>query len=369
MAPSPTLVGAERLRTLERELVLHGADLALLLIYDRPERERERPGLPRTYLAQRCVSDEHLDAMMEAFRSVGAYVELFAGERAWISALAEGGLQQLPQRMKAVYNGIGWGVGVEGFMPGRKALVPLLADSYEMICINADAHACAVTVHKFHSSLILKGLGVDVPRTWHFRLPQGWVGDPPPQGTRVIAKSTYEAWSVGVGPDSVFIVDETLNQRVATVAHDIGQAVTVQEFISGREVYVPVWSCPEPILTPPMEAVTARAPSNPDSVMTLEDSIGGEVHYRPFDGSSDLIERLCAAAIGVVDIFDLYGLARIDFRIDDDERLWVFDIAIDPGVAVENSAFQSLAEFDFDHQSFLRTVVAATLASKHALKI
>lgn len=365
----PTLAGAERLRALEKKLALRGADLALLLIYDRPERESERPGLPRTYFAQRCVSDEHLDAMLEAFRSVGSYVELFAGERAWIDALAQGRLQQLPQRMKAVFNGIGWGVGVEGFMPGRKALVPLLADSYEMTCINADAHACAVTVHKFHSSLILKGLGVDVPRTWHYRSPHGWVGDPPPPGSRVIAKSTYEAWSVGVGPDSVFVVDGTLDARVAAVAHDIGQAVTVQEFISGREVYVPVWSCPDPILTPPMEAVTARAPSDPDSVMTLEDSFGGDVHYRPFDASAALIERLCVAAIGVVDIFDLYGLARIDFRIDEEERLWVFDIAIDPGVAVENSAFQSLAEFDFDHQSFLRTVVAATLASRQVLKI
>jgi D-alanine-D-alanine ligase len=364
----PSRTGWERLRAIERTLVQHAEDLALFLVYDRPERERERPGLWRTYFAQRCVSDAHLDATIGAFRSVGAYVELFAGERAWISALADGRLQRLPQRMKAAFNGIGWGIGVEGFMPGRKALVPLIADAYGITCVNSDAHACAVTVHKFHSSLIAGGVGIRTPRTWHFRPGHGWVGQAPPHGTRVIAKSTYEAWSVGVTDCSVFVVDESADARVAEVGESIGQPVTVQEFISGREVYVPVWSCPERILSPLMEAVATRAPGDPDAVTTIEDSIEhGGVSYRPFDGALDLVERLGAAAITVVDLFDLSGLARIDFRVDDRERAWVIDIAIDPGVAVENSAFQSLAEYGFDHPAFLRTVVAATLSAQGLL--
>jgi D-alanine-D-alanine ligase len=362
---SPT--GSARLRALERLLVRQADDLAFFLVYDRPEREHERPGLWRTYFADRCVSDEYLDTMIDAFRSAGSYVELFKGELAWMSALAEGRLQRLPQRLKAAFNGIGWGIGVEGFMPGRKALVPLIADAYGMTCINSDAHACAVTVHKFHSSLILGGLGILVPRTWHYRPPHGWVGHTPPAGTRVIAKSTYEAWSVGVTDDSVFVVDETLEARVVEVANGIGQAVTVQEFIPGREVYVPVWSCPERISTPPMEAVATRAPNDPDAVMTIEDSIGGGVRFRRFDGPEELIERLGTSAFGVVDAFDLYGLCRIDFRVDDKERLWVFDIAIDPGLVVESSVFQSLAEYGFDYPAFLRTVVAATLSAKGLL--
>ncbi len=361
------LAGSERLHALERALARHADDLALFLVYDRPERERERPGLSRTYFAERCVSDEQLDVTIDAFRSVGAYVELFAGERAWVTALADGRVKALPQRMKAAFNGIGWGIGVEAFMPGRKALVPLLADAFGITCVNSDAHACAITVHKFHSSLILDGLGIRVPRTWHYRPPHGWVGQVPPRGARVIAKSTYEAWSVGVTKDSVFDVDDTLDAHVAEVANSIGQAVTVQEFVPGLEVYVPVWSCPERILTPPMEAIAARAHGDPDAVMTIEDSIRGGVRFRRFNGSKYLVERVCAAAITVVNAFDLYGLARIDFRIDEEERPWVIDIAIDPGVAVENSVFQSAAEFDFDYESFLRTVVAASLAAKRVL--
>lgn len=369
MSAPPPNAGADRLHAIERALVREANEVALFLVFDRPERERERPGLWRTYFAQRCFSDAHLDAMISAFREVGAYVELFAGERAWFNALADERLDQLPQRLKAAFNGIGWGVGDEGFMPGRKALVPLVADAYNMVCINADAHACAVTVHKFHSSLVLGGIGIRAPKTWHFRPPLGWVGAPPSAGTRVIAKSTYEAYSVGVTDRSVFVVDDTADARVAELAQRIGQPVTVQEFIPGREVYVPVWSCPEHIISPPMEAVADRAPDDPAAVITIEDSIRtGAVRYRPFDGPDELIDRLATTAIGVVEAFDLCGLSRIDFRVDAQERIWVFDIAVDPGLAVENSVFNSLAQFGFEHEAFLRTVVAATLSAKGLLQ-
>jgi D-alanine-D-alanine ligase len=362
--------GDQALRDLERALARRGEDLALFLVYDRPERERERPGLWRTYFARRCVSDRYLDALIDAFRSIGSYVELFSGERAWISAMAEGRLQHLPHQMKAAFNGIGWGVGSEGFMPGRKALVPLIADAYGITCVNSDAHACALTVHKFHSSLVLDGLGIRVPRTWHYRSSHGWVAAAPPVGTHVITKSTYEAWSVGVTDDSVFVVDDTVETRVDAIAERIGQPVTVQEFIPGREVYVPVWSCPERIVAPPMEAIATRARESPTAVITIEDSIrGGGVRYQPFDGPDEVIQRLGRTAIAVLDAFDLYGVARIDFRVDDQDRLWVIDIAIDPGLAVENSAFQSLAQWGFDHPAFLRAVVAATLTTKGLLHV
>ncbi|MBS1871015.1 MAG: hypothetical protein JSS99_15290 [Actinobacteria bacterium] len=368
MSALPLVVGAPRLRALERELVERADDLALFLVYDRPERERERPGLWRTYFAQRCVSDEQLDLTLAAFRSVGAYAELFIGEQAFMSALAERRLQRLDRQIKVAFNGIGWGIGPDGFMPGRKALVPLIADAYGMACVNSDAHACAVTVHKFHSSLVLDGLGVRVPRTWHYRQSHGWIGSAPPRGTRVIAKSTYEAWSVGVTESSVFSVDETLDARVAEIAGSIGQPTTVQEFVSGREVYVPVWSCPERIVAPPLETVVTRAPGDPDAVLTIEDSVrGGAVRYRRFHGPAELVERLSQTAVAVLEIFDLYGLARIDFRVDDAEQLWVIDIAIDPGIGVDSSAFMSVAELGFDHPAFLRAVVAATLGAKGLL--
>lgn len=356
-----------RLRELERALTQRAPDLAMFFVYDRPERVGERPGLARTYFAQRCVSDSQLTLMLRAFRSEGAYVELFHGERPFIGALAAGRLQRLPQTLKVAYNGIGWGIAADGFKPGRKALVPLLADAYELICANSAPYPCVLTLNKFDSFLVLQALGVKTPRTWHFRPGSGWIGGPPHEGARVIAKSTYEAWSVGVTDDSVFFWDGTGDERVAAVAERIAQPVTVQQFIPGVEVYVPVLSCPERIVTPPIEVVMAKSPHDPDAIMTADDNLHHGSEYRPFSCSPELLSRLDQSARRIFDIFGLEGLARIDFRIDDDEVPWVFDVAIEPAVESESSAYLSMAEYGFSHSEFLRTVIAASLATQGLL--
>lgn len=342
-------------------------DLAVLLVYDRPERAAERPGLARTYFAERCVTDEQLGFMIDAFGSVNAYVELFAGERPFMEALASGRLQRLGRPLQIAYNGIGWGVGVDGFQRGRKALIPLVADSYGLMCANSDAYACALTLHKFHSFLVLAALGVSTPQTWHFDPSRGWIGDRPPTGLRVIVKSTYEAWSVGVTDESIFVVDESSDRRVTEIAEQIGQAVTVQEFIPGSEVYVSILSCPERIVMPAVEAVITRAPGDPHAVMTLDDNVRRGVGYRLFDGPKELIDRLGRDALTVFEGLQLQGLTRIDFRVDGDGRPWVIDVAVSPGLGRKGPAFLAASEFGLDHPTFLRAVVAASIASEGQL--
>ena len=125
-----------------------------------------------------------------------------------------------------------------------------MADSYGLIGTGSDAYSCAMTRHKHHSFLVLRSLGIDAPPVWHYRLGSGWLGTRPPEGVRVIAKSTYEAWSVGVTEESVFDVDASTELRLTKIAEAIGQPVTVQEFVAGREVCVFVLACPEPTAIP-----------------------------------------------------------------------------------------------------------------------
>jgi D-alanine-D-alanine ligase len=252
-------------------------DLALFLVYDRPGRVSERAGLSRTYFAERCESDEQLSQTVDAFRSCGAYVELFEGERAFVAALADGRLQQLPRKLKIAYNGIGSSVGVEGFKPGHKSLIPAIADSYGMMCANSNAYVSGLGWHKFHQLRLLSSLGLPVPRAWHYRLDGSWAGGmAPPAGVRVIVKSTYEAWSVGVTEASVFNVDDSLDSRVARTAAELGQAVTVQEFVPGRESYVTVLSAPERTVLPPVEAHIMRAEGDPNAIVTINDSFASD---------------------------------------------------------------------------------------------
>jgi len=345
-----------------------GPDLALFLVYDRPSRAQERPGLERAFFTQRCVSDEQLRQTIEAFRSIGAYVRLFEGERPFMAALADGTIHRVGRRVKVVYNGIEGSIAHDAFQPGRKALIPSVADSYGLVCANSNAYACALGRHKFHYLTVLSSLGLPVPRSWHFRPGRGWAGDmTPPADMKVIAKSTYESWSVGVTEASVFYVDASCTDRVARIAEEIGQAVTVQEFIAGSEVCVPVLAVPSRFATPAVEAVLAKAPGDPDAVMTIDDNLArGGVTYRVLTDAT-LDARLGTLARAAFDSLELDSFARIDFRVTSAGDPYIFDIGVSPGLSTGGSAFASIASLGFEHADFLRAVIAASLASHELL--
>jgi D-alanine-D-alanine ligase len=303
--------------------------------------------------------------MTAAFRDVGAYVQLFNGELPLLQALASGGPQGIRRPLKLIYNGIEGGIGPDAFEPGRKALVPAVADAYRITCANSNAYACALGRHKFHYFTVLRALGVRAPRTWHYRGDRGWAGaSNPPEGLKVIAKSTYEAWSVGVTESSVFVVDDTCAARVKAIESRIGQPVTVQEFIAGPEVCVPVIASPEPITTPPVEALLTKAPNDPDAVTTIEDNLDhAKIRRELYSAPKEVIAELNTLAIQAFDALELRGVARIDFRVDSERRPWLTDVGVSPGLARENSAFTSAETLGVDYPTFLRVVVAASLAA------
>jgi D-alanine-D-alanine ligase len=360
--------GELRLRVLEKALVDRAGDLAVFLVFDRPSLIAERPALALTFYEERCETEAQLERLSEAFRSVGAYVELFENEPPFLKALAEGRLLDLGRDLLVAYNGMGWGVG-GGFRPGRKALIPLVADSYDLVCANSDGYACAIGMHKFHCFRLLEALGLGVPPVWQYRPGTGWVDGCPPEGMKVIVKSTYEAWSVGVTEESVFRVDNSCEERASLIAEGIGQPVTVQEFIPGPEVGVTVLSCPEVVVPPPMESILTKAPEDPNAVMTVADNMTeGAVDFRRFEAEPGVMRQLRASASKVLELLQLEGFTRMDFRVDDSGVPWLTDVSVSPGLEPDGSAAGSFAEYGFDHGEFIRAVVASTLGARGLLK-
>ena len=357
------------LRGLEQQMWAIGHELAVFLVYERPSQVVDRPDLAKTFFAQRCVSDDQLDQMIAAYREIGAYVQLFEGEQPFLEALTTRRLELVGRRLPVVYNGIGFGITRGGFQPGRMALLPAITDSYGMLCANSDAYTCAFALHRFHSFVVLRSLGVQAPPVWFYRLGEGWMGDAPPIGTKVIAKNTYEAWSVGVTEDSVFVVDDRCTDRVAAIAEDIGQPVTLQQFVAGHEVCVPIVAVPERVVLPPVQQILAKAPRDPDAVMTIHDNLNLlGVDYHPFEGPSETVRQMVATSHSVFQILQQRALGRMDFRIDDQGQPWLTDAAITPGLGMAGSAFASFGSLGFSYPEFLRVVLATSLASSRQLE-
>lgn len=357
------------LRSVQEATVRIGNELAVFLVYEHPSQTADRPGLAKVSFAERCASEEALNDAIAAFRDIGAYVEVFQGERPFLEALISRRFRSLGRRLEVIYNGIGFGITDGGFEPGRMALLPAIADSYEILCANSDAYTCALTTHRYHSFLVLRSLGVATTPVWHFSLQNGWMGSAPPIGTKVIVKSTYEAWSVGVSEESVFIVDDSTDARVSAIASSIGQPVTLQEFVSGREVCIPIIATPSMHVLPPVEQILEKAPGDPSAVLTHRENLcDGSVSYVPFDGSKDVIRQMTSTAQKVFRIFQQRALGRMDFRIDEQGRPWLTDAAAAPGLSVASSAFASFSQLGFTHAQFLQIVLGASLASAGKLE-
>lgn len=353
------------MRRLEEAVREIANDLAIILVFDRPERVDDRPGLASTYFAERCASIDELNSIASALREVGVYVELYSDERSFVAALADGRHQISGRSVSMVYNGVEGGVSEGGFLPGRKALIPTLCDAYDVLCSNSNPLACALGRHKFHYFTALSAAGLPVPQTWHYRLGTGWAGNRMPTvGTQVIVKSTYESWSVGVTEDSKFVCGADTEDRVSHIAEQIGQAVTVQEFVAGPEVEVTVFAVPERLTAPPALSVLTKAPDDFEAIVTLDDNLrGGALTYAPFVGPSDLLASLDQLAIEAFEALDLGVFARIDFRVDSEGQPWITDVGVSPALGLNSSSWESARQVGLKHGEFVRAVFGATLAS------
>ena len=307
--------------------------------------------------------------MIESLRDVGAYVELLDGDQAFIRAVAANRLQAVSRRLKLVYNGVEGGIGLDAFQPGRKALIPVVADAFDLVASNSNAYACAVGRHKFHYFTLLRALGIRTPMTWHFRLRDGWDGGvAPPSGTTVIVKSTYESWSVGVSEDSVFAYDRKQDGLIREIAASIGQDVCVQTFVSGPEVCVPVYATPERFATTPVRAILAKAPGDPNAIMTFQDvSRKDALTHSPYPEDEPGQQEMIRSAIRVFEALELGAFARIDFRVDRDGSPWVTDVGVSPGIGPGSSAFRSAHAEGLSYGEFVRVAMAATLAYRDLL--
>ena len=348
-----------------QRLQVRAKDVAIFLVYDRPDRAIDRPELDRTYFIERCLSDQQLDSIMSSLREVGCYVELYPSEVALAEALVAGEHAKIGKPIQLVYNGIEGGIGDEtGFGPGRKAMIPALCDAFDVICANSNAYACALGRHKYHYTQILRAHGLPVPEMWHYEFESGWVlGRRPTNGLKVIAKSTYESWSVGVTDTSVFVVDQTIDDRVRDISEHIGQSVSVQVFEAGAELCAPVITASPHVLAPPVVGTfLKRRPNDPEAVMTIDDNLaaGGVKHF-PYDAPDQVCRNAAELAAKCCRALGISGLGRVDMRLTKDEQLFAFDVGVSPGITAKGSSAAAFMSLGYSYDDFVRIVFGSNL--------
>jgi D-alanine-D-alanine ligase len=197
----------------------------------------------------------------------------------------------------------------------------------------------AITQHKFHSLSLLSHFGLPVARCWSFG-EHGWFPTCPPEGLRLIAKLTYEAASIGLAEQSIFEMHSSHERQLRHLASVYRQPITVQEFISGFEVEVPVFETENGAGTIAAVGIELRGHRNlAEQVLTYQTVFGdGYAFYNFATENSYATQRVLATARDAFVALGLAGIARIDFRVCNDGSPFIMEVNSKPHIT-QHSGF------------------------------
>ncbi len=317
----------------------HATKMSVVVLADDPAMVQERPALKAIKYLERLVSDEELNTLSQALISTGISTRTVFGVRALVRAAVDETLFPADTPIKVVIDKTEGGGHRDGFGPARRSTVALLCNQFGFHYPHSDAYAAAITRHKHHQAMLLHQAGIPAPKTWSFHPERGWQTGAPPEGLKVLCKSTYEAWSVGVSENTVRSYDSDADQIVAALCKELGQPVCVQEFIDGPEIYAAVLDPGVAVCTGMIEVRARGGPKSNGSYLVFDD------HFRP-DGlvylpvstvSAAVRDRIAHLAVRTFMLMSMSFVGRVDFRVSEDGTPHVIDIADNPGTAPNSS--------------------------------
>ena len=331
------------------------ADLCVILIMNSREDARmheDYVGFSRT---ASLYDSAEIGDIISTFRSTGIHVEYFEDEMRFINWHQSGGYKDVPRRHKFVYS-----FAINGTGPARRSFVPAYCSQERIPTVNSDAYTSAVGRHKFHANQLLNSLGVPVPRSWLYDAGKGWFrNDKPLTGAYVIGKATYEDGSIGLTPATVGAFDTKLEAAFADLSIALRQPVTVQDFIIGDEIQVPVIELDHHCAPAPVMMLDSNGKRFERGVVSYDDAWSD--HYRfaaPIGLTPKTITDATSTAVDIASALGHHGFARIDFRVGCDGRPLAIDIAAHPHLT-RNSAYGWLfQEIGFSYDEMLLILIA-----------
>ncbi len=184
----------------------------------------------------------------------------------------------------------------------------------------------------------------------------------------LIVKALAEDASVGISQASVVENDEKLAERVAFVHESVGSAAIVEEFVDGREFYVgvlgnrrldvfPVWELTIEQLPPDAHFIATERVKFSDKTQQRYDVRWGEARELP----AKLAAQLQSLAKRVYRAVELTGYARIDFRLDRQEGIWVLEANPNPDIGYGAELPESAAGVGLRYGDLLQRILSLGL--------
>ena len=179
---------------------------------------------------------------------------------------------------------------------------------------------------------------------------------------KYILKPVWEDGSLGITEESVFIFDGTIPE-ILSDKND--RHWFIEEFIDGREFNVSVKASPEgPEMLPPAEMEFHNYPDDVPRIVSykakwIENTFQYDNSSRSFpnDLSNRLMDNIREAVYACWHAFNLKGYARVDMRVDDDEKVYVLEVNANPCISPDSGFISAAVHAGYTHTEVIRDII------------
>lgn len=252
----------------------------------------------------------------------------------------------------------------------RESFVPAILEMLEIPYVGSGPATLAVCLNKAWAKMIVSASGVNTSLSHVFlRLQDAENCD---MKFPVILKPNCEGSSIGINADNVVYDKAALLSKLDEMIRTYNQGILVEPFISGREFSVGVIARPNDIeVLSILEIDFSKMPASVGNVFGLTaksdyDDLANYLCPAPVDKELEL--ALKRNTINACKALNIRDFARLDFRVDNSNKVWFLEINPLPGMdydeATKDFSFYPLIAMKsgYDYNSLINELIKSCLA-------
>jgi D-alanine-D-alanine ligase len=254
----------------------------------------------------------------------------------------------------------------EGFdgRPETEAAVADILAELGLPYTGCPGSALALALDKARAKALLEASGIATPRyqllspetlsIFHLSYP-------------CIVKPGAEDASHGLSEESVVYDSASLGKQVAIVSQLFGGQALVEEFVDGREFNVTVLGTRELAVLPISEIAYSLPPGMPRILTFSAKWEPQSIYFQhtkvvcPAEMGAELREHIAETALSVFRLLGCRGYARVDLRLDNEERLKVIEANPNPDISPDSGAARQAQAAGITYSQFIERIALLAL--------
>ncbi len=311
----------------------------------------------RDSIISEYYSYNQYEEILTSLRKIGFEVICYFDENSFIIDYLSGKLNHKSKK-NLVLNSAQTGTGA-----GRKSLIPAFCELNNILHTNSDSFISSYTRQKYHWYCYLKEGGFPVAQSWLYCWNYGWYHQQPPEGEKLLLKLNREASSIGLSENNIIIYNSDALTLIDDLSRSYSQPVIIQKFIPGYEVEVPCLVSDQTSISFDPTGIKVGSNRNLGDTI-LNYNIRGEhlfSFYNFSESNEQLSEKIKIMTESIAIKLSLFGLARIDYRISENNSFFITDISSNPHITKSMTFYYLYKKLGYSYEDVLLTLLGISI--------